>query len=146
MPVKDPLAIHQPDNVETTQSGLLVTEDPGSGQQFNPTDLNATTARLMHYRFSTGLITVAARVDQSADEGPTDVDATIAPGRWGTWESSGVVDVSSVFGADTFLVVVQAHTLWVEKAAGDDNFAPAGPDFTYKREGGQLVLIKIPGA
>ena len=27
---------------------------------------------------------------------------------------------------------------------GDDNYAPAGPDFTYKREGGQLLLIKIP--
>ena len=27
-----------------------------------------------------------------------------------------------------------------------DNVAPAGPDFTYKRNGGQLVLVRIPGA
>ena len=40
---------------------------------------------------------------------------------------------------------MQAHTLWVDKAVGDDNVAPAGPDFTYKREGGQLVLVTIPG-
>lgn len=146
MPVKHPGAIHQPDNVESTQNGLLVTEDPGSSQQFSPTDLNATTARLMHYRFATNALSVAARVDQSADEGPTDVDATLVPGRLGTWESSGVIDVSSAFGPDSFLVDVQAHTLWVDKAPGDDNFAPAGPDFTDKREGGQLVLIRIPGA
>jgi hypothetical protein len=144
--VKSPGAIHQPDNVESTLNGLLITEDPGSSQQFFPDDTNATTARLMHYRFATGAITVAARVDQSADEGGTDVDSTTTAGKWGAWESTGVVDVSSVFGADTFLVNVQAHTLWVDKAAGDDNFAPSGADFTYKREGGQLVLIKIPGA
>jgi hypothetical protein len=143
-PVKSPGAIHQPDNLESTQNGLLITEDPGSSQQFNPGDLDATTARLMYYSF-TGVLSVAARVDQSADEGPTDVDSAPA-GRLGAWESTGVVDVSSVFGRDTFLVNVQAHTLWVEKAPGDDNFAPAGPDFTYKREGGQLVLIRIPGA
>jgi hypothetical protein len=41
---------------------------------------------------------------------------------------------------------VQAHTLWVQKAPGDDNFDPPGPDFTYKREGGQLVLMRITGA
>ena len=145
VPVKTPTAIHQPDNLESTVNGLLVTEDPGSSQQFNPGEANATTARLMHYRFSTGAITVAARVDQSADEGPTDVDAAPA-GRLGAWESTGVVDVSSVFGADTFLINVQAHTLWVEKAPGRDDVAPAGPDYTFKREGGQLDLIRIPGA
>ena len=145
VPVKDPTAIHQPDNLESTVNGLLVTEDPGSSQQFNPGEANATAARLMHYRFSTGAVTVAARVDQSADEGPTDVDAAPA-GKLGAWESTGVVDVSSVFGADTFLINVQAHTLWVEKAPGRDDVAPAGPDYTFKREGGQLELIRIPGA
>jgi hypothetical protein len=32
----------------------------------------------------------------------------------------------------------------VEAAPGDDNFAPEGPDFTNKREGGQLLLVRIP--
>jgi hypothetical protein len=64
----------------------------------------------------------------------------------GAWEASGIVDVSSVFGPGAFLVTIQAHSLWVEKAAGDDNVAPPGPDFTYKREGGQLLLLRIPGA
>jgi hypothetical protein len=157
-PVKTPTEIHQPDNVESTPNGLFFTEDPGSSQQFpfgsdNPTSTNfdpaATTARLMGYPFATGIAVPVAKVNQAADEGPTDVDGqpgVFSPGNLGAWESSGVVDASSVFGPGAFLIDVQAHTLWVEKAAGDDNFAPAGPDFTFKREGGQLLLIRIPGA
>ena len=60
---------------------------------------------------------VVARVDQSADGGPTDVDGR-APGNWGAWESSGIVDASAAFGRGAFLIDVQAHTLWIEKRAG----------------------------
>jgi hypothetical protein len=153
-PVKTPTEIHQPDNIESTANSLLITEDPGSSQQFpfgsdKPGSANfdpsATTARLWGYNLATGTMAPVAKVDQSADEGPTDVDSA-GPGNLGAWESSGVVDASSVFGPGAFLIDVQSHSLWVEKAAGDDNFAPAGPDFTFKREGGQLLLIRIPGA
>ncbi|MGA9159379.1 MAG: hypothetical protein WB297_00750 [Actinomycetota bacterium] len=149
-PVKTLDEVHQPDNIETTQTGLLLTEDPGSSQQFAPTDTsaNATTARLWYVPFS-GTPQVVAKVNQSADGGPTDVgpapttDASI--GNLGAWESTGIVNASAAFGAGAFLINIQAHTLWVEKAPGANNFAPAGPDFTYKREGGQLLLIRIPG-
>jgi hypothetical protein len=145
-PVKDPGSIHQPDNVETTAAGsLLVTEDPGSSQQFSPGDLNATTARLWLHNLASGVKIVAARVDQSADEGPTDVDAAPA-GRLGAWESSGILDASAAFGPGAFLIDVQAHSLWVEKQPGPDLTAPSGPDFWFKREGGQLILLRIPGA
>ena len=33
-PVKTLTEVHQPDNIETTRKGLLLTEDPGSSQQF----------------------------------------------------------------------------------------------------------------
>ena len=71
----------------------------------------------------------------------------ISPGNWGAWESSGIVDASAAFGPGAFLINVQAHTLWVEKAprTGYDVRRRHGPDFTYKREGGQLLLIRIPG-
>jgi hypothetical protein len=147
-PVKTPTEIHQPDNLESTRNGILVTEDPGSSQQFpagGGGDPNATTARLWHVPLAGEAgKTVVARVDQSADGGPTDVDGR-PPGNWGAWESTGIVDASHVFGPDMFLINIQAHTLWIEKAPGEDNFAPPGPDFTYKREGGQLLLIRIPG-
>jgi hypothetical protein len=145
-PVKTATEIHQPDNVESTPNGLLVTEDPGSSQQYTAaqqaSDPSATTARLWYVPFS-GTPEVVVKVNQSADGGPTDVDGR-PPGNWGAWESSGIVDASAAFGPGAFLIDVQAHTLWVEKADGDDNVAPAGPDFTYKREGGQLVLLRLP--
>ncbi len=149
--------IHQPDNVETTQTGLLLAEDPGSSQQFtvaqqlsNPT--NATTARLWYVPFANpAAAQVVARVDQSADGTSADVGpypgATSSPsiGNWGAWESTGIVDASAAFGPGAFLINIQAHTLWVEKAPGDDNNGDGQPDFTYKREGGQLLLLRIPG-
>jgi hypothetical protein len=145
-PVKTPTEVHQPDNIESTRTGILLTEDPGSSQQYpaGSTDPNATTARLWLVPF-TGTPQVVVKVDQSADGGPTDVDGR-APGNWGAWETSGIVDASSAFGRGAYLINVQAHTLWVERAPGDDNNGDGQPDFTYKREGGQLLLLKVPGA
>jgi hypothetical protein len=146
--------IHQPDNVETTSTGLLVTEDPGGNNQFpaNSTDPNATTARLWYVPFaSPKSAQVVAKIDQTADGGPTDVGPapTLDPsiGNWGSWETTGIVDASAAFGAGAYLINIQAHTLWIEKAPGPDTFLDANsdPDFTYKREGGQLLLIRIPG-
>jgi hypothetical protein len=145
--VKDPDRVHQPDNIETTVAGIYLTEDPGSGQQFpfGSTDSAATTARVWQHRFSDGANTVIARVNQSLDEmAGYDVDSA-GPGNLGAWEASGIVDASAAYGPGAFLITVQAHSLWVDKAAGDDNVAPAGADFTYKREGGQLLLIRVPG-
>jgi hypothetical protein len=144
-PVRTPGEVHQPDNIETTMAGLLLTEDPGSSQQFpvGSPDPAATTARLWHVPFS-GTPQVVVKVDQSADGGPTDVDGR-APGNQGAWETSGIVDASAAFGPGAYLINVQAHTLWVARAPGDDNNGDGQPDFTYKREGGQLALLRIPG-
>ncbi|MDQ3127034.1 MAG: hypothetical protein M3Q66_01055 [Chloroflexota bacterium] len=150
-PVKDPERVHQPDNIETTRNGIYLTEDPGSSQQFavTSTDPAATTARVWQHRFSDGANTVIARVNQSSDETlgyDVDGDPTVVGprGNLGAWESTGIVDASAAFGPGAFLINVQASTLWVEKAPGDDNVAPAGPDFTNKRAGGQLLLIRVP--
>lgn len=145
-PVKTPTEIHQPDNIESTPTSILVTEDPGSSQQYpvGSPDPTATTARLWLVPFS-GTPQVVAKVDQSADGGPTDVDGR-PPGNLGAWESSGIVDASAAFGRGAYLIDVQAHTLWVERAPGDDNNGDGQPDFTYKREGGQLALLRIAGS
>jgi hypothetical protein len=147
--------VHQPDNIETTLTGILLTEDPVSSQQFTPAQaaadpVNATTARLMFVPFdgsglgTAGVPQTVVKVNQSADEGSTDVDPNTVAGNLGAWESSGIVDASEAFGPGMFLIDVQASTLWVEKAPGDDNFAPVGPDFTFKRAGGQLLMLYIP--
>ncbi len=144
-PVQTLDEVHQPDNIESTMTGLLLTEDPGSSQQFPAGSQlpNATTARLWYVPFS-GTPEVVVEVDQGEDGGATDVDGRPA-GNLGAWETSGIVDASAAFGPGAYLINVQAHTLWVERDDGEDNFAPVGPDFTYKREGGQLLLIEIPG-
>ena len=149
-PVKTLGEVHQPDNLETTVNGLYITEDPGSSQQFVAADQalpNATTARLWQFRFNDTSLQPVLKVDQSADEGPTDVDLATSAGRWGEWESTGIVDVSTIFGPGTFLVNVQAHTLYTEidTTSAPDNLAPEGPDWQWKREGGQLLLVTIPG-
>ena len=138
-PVKAVDEIHQPDNLESTEKSLLFTEDPGSSQQFpvGSTDPAATTARIWQYDLATGTKRVAAKVNQSADEGPTDEDA--APvGNLGAWESSGIVDASKVFGPGAFLVDVQASTLVIDEEVRGN--------LTYQRDGGQLGLLRIPGA
>lgn len=149
--------IHQPDNLETTVNGLYITEDPSSGNAFTLAQQSsdaarATTARVWQYRFSgptstNGSLAQVLKVNQLADEGPTDVDESTTAGRWGDWEASGIIDVSSVFGPGKFLVTVQAHTLFIEIDNDDapDNLGPAGSDWQYKREGGQLLLVTIPG-
>jgi hypothetical protein len=114
-------ALHQPDNVETTADSILITEDPGAHNRF----AGATNARLWRYDLATGTMTAVAVVsDPTAD-----------------WESTGVVDASKFFGPGAFLINVQAHTIFVETAP-----QPGSPTITQKREGGQLLLIRIDGA
>jgi hypothetical protein len=145
-PVKTLNEMHQPDNIESTPNALYFTEDPGGSQQFpaGSTDANATPARVWQYRFDTSVNTPILKVDQSADEGKTDVDPATTPGNWGAWESTGIVDASAAFGPGAFLINVQAHTLWIRARPGADNFPPKGADFTDKREGGQMMLVRIP--
>jgi hypothetical protein len=125
----NPAAPHQPDNVESTVSGVFFQEDPGShnSQPLLPT---ATNARIWRYDLATRASVVVAEVDQSM--------SPIV--NKGTWESSGIVDVSAVFGPGAFLVDVQAHQWDMPAGAGND--PPAVP----QRERGQLLLIKTaPG-
>lgn len=123
--------VHQPDNLETTGNALFIQEDTGSHNAQSANFPNATNARIWRYDLNTGGLTVVAEVNQAVPGAP-------ALNR-GTWESSGIVDTSSVFGPGTFLVDVQAHS-W-DMDAGTGNDAPAVP----KRENGQLLLLRAPG-
>ncbi len=153
--------IHQPDNLETTPAGnLLITEDPSGNNNYSlPAGAGKTTARLWKVPLNNpeGGKAPLLAVDQALDEnanpalGAIDVDAAAA-GRLGAWESSGIVDASSAFGPGAFFLTIQAHSYWVQKQAGPDVLGAAGtppggngPDYFFKREGGQLILLKMPG-
>ncbi|MBA2476465.1 MAG: hypothetical protein H0V40_10995 [Actinobacteria bacterium] len=118
--------IHNPDNLETTERSLLIQEDPGSQNQYAASNPNGTTARIWRYDLETEKLTVVARVDQSQDPAA----------RQGAWESSGIVDASEAFGPGAFLLDVQAGTLVLDREVT--------PTVTYEREGGQLLLVRIP--
>ena len=115
----------------------MITEDPGGHNQSNPGTSGAPTARIWMYDFATNTLSVAASVDQSADPAA----------RLGAWEASGILDVSSVFGSGSWLVDVQAHTIFVNSEARVVT-GPGGATGTmlFKREGGQLLLLRIPGS
>ena len=124
----NPAFIHNPDNVETTGSSLLIQEDPGSQNQYAASNAAGTTARIWRYDVTSGALTVAAKVNQAADPAAAQ----------GSWESSGIVDASAAFGPGAFLLDVQAHTILMDvQQVGT---------LTFKREGGQLLLLRIPGA
>jgi hypothetical protein len=152
--------IHQPDNLETTVNGnLLVTEDPSSASQYDAGSLNSTPARLWMVPLNNPeagkkpLLSVSQALDENANPalGKVDVDAAAAA-RLGAWESSGIVDASAAFGPGTFFLTIQAHSYWIDKLAGPDLLGAAGTppggngaDFFYKKEGGQLILLTMPG-
>ena len=121
--------LHQPDNLETTTKSLLIQEDPGSHQQFSASTPNATSARIWRYDLRTGTLEVVAQVDQSQDT---------TGARLGAWESSGIIDASNAFGPGAFLVDIQAGTISLDRVVG--------PGTVLEREGGQLLLVRIPGA
>ena len=60
--------------------------------------------------------------------------ATTSPVGPGVWETSGIIDTSGIFGADTWLSDVQAHP---------PTTAPGGPTVTV--EDGQLFLLRPTG-
>ena len=129
-------ALHNPDNVSASANSLMITEDPGSHNNYN-VGSGGPTARLWKYDLASGSLTVAAAVDQSADP----------VARLGSWESTGVIDASSIFGPGTWLINVQAHSLYVETETRTVTLpsGASGP-MLFKREGGQMLLLKVPGS
>ena len=137
----NPEAMHQPDNIETTADSLLIQEDPGSHNQFALSNSNGVGARVWRFDLSSGELDAVIEVDQSLDETPGyDVDPSAAANR-GAWESSGIIDASSIWGPGWFLIDVQAGSLIVQREDG----LLGDRAVTFEREGGQLLRVKIPG-
>ena len=70
-------------------------------------------ARILYYDLNTDVLSPVAVLNQSYDNSNP---------KAGKWESSGIKDVSNIFGASVWLVDVQAHTI---------------------NEGGQLLLMTV---
>ena len=134
----NPTALHNPDNLDTSEHSLMIGEDPGSHNSY--AGGAGPAGRVWRYDLHTGNLTVVAEVDQSADPAA----------RQGAWETSGIVDASELFGEGAWLINVQAHSLFVQsevRTVTDTTRNPpvTGP-VTFKREGGQLLLMVVPGS
>jgi hypothetical protein len=55
------------------------------------------------------------------------------------WESSGIIDASEFYGPGSWLLDVQAHSLFVEGPTLIDGI-------NFKTEGGQLILLRVDGS
>jgi hypothetical protein len=140
--------IHQPDNIETTAGSLLIQEDPGGHNGSGAASLTppyppfpgATNARVWRYDLSDGSLDAVLEVDQSLDNTAADQSSVLAPA--GGWESSGIIDASSIWGPGWFLIDVQAATYVIQREDG----ALGGRPVTFEREGGQLLRVRIPGS
>ena len=147
-PVKTLTEIHQPDNLETTAERAVhhggsraaasssAATGHGSGQRDD--------ARLWQYKFSRRDRRHPRRVikvDQSADEGPTDVDARQPPGTGAPGRRPASSTCRRCSDPGKFLVE-RPGTHPVGSTDSRHRPATTGP---YKREGGQLLLVTIPG-
>jgi len=83
-------------------------------------DTSSTDSRIWRYDFETENWSVVAVVNDR------------------DWETSGIVDVSEFYGPGAWLFDVQAHDVFVGPTDSTTT-----PDVTYKREGGQLVLLTV---
>lgn len=101
--------IRNPDNIATSKNSLMIQEDLNDYNRI----MDGDNAKILRYDLNTHELKPIATLDQSSD---------ISKPKAGEWESSGIIDVSSIFGAGNWLVDVQAHTI---------------------NEGGQLLLLTL---
>jgi len=113
-----------PDNLGISDSSLVIQED----RNYAHSGYN----RVLVYSFGDESLTAVARTDPR----PIAIHRAGGPGAW---ESSGVVDASTFYGAGWWLLDVQA---------GDVSVPVPGPSLqpnSAEGEGGQLLLMYVPG-
>jgi hypothetical protein len=146
-------ALRSPDNLDWADDGFIYVqedeaeEDTLSGDEvlFGEGAVNPNEAGIVRLNPRTGETLRVANIDRSIvidasidenDGNPVDVDADAA----GEWESSGILDVSSLFGkkrGTLFLFDVQAHG--IEDQTGFNPNSRINDDDLV--EGGQLLFL-----
>ena len=117
--------LKNPDNVDTSQKSLMINED-----LIDPNRINATTTTPYNITNNAKILQVDLQQQQENSSNSPEVVAYVnqlddMAAKHGDWESSGILDASKYYGEGSWLVDVQAHSL---------------------KEGGQLLLMKIPGS
>jgi hypothetical protein len=128
--------VRSPDNLAWSSNGRLYVQEDKS---VNAAQFGSEEASIWEIDPLTGMATRWAQIDRSAIPAAYGQSQTpAARDEVGNWESSGIIDVSAIYGAaagSLFLADVQAHSL----SNGNLN----GPGSLV--EGGQIVLIQNTG-
>ena len=119
----DPMApgyniLTNPDNLDTSKTSFMITEDIIDANR-----LNATSPYNLTQNAQILKVDLANSTDISPLAYVNQIEDKAA--AHGDWESSGILEVSKYFGDGSWLVDVQAHTI---------------------DEGGQLLLLRVPGS
>ena len=142
-------ALRSPDNLDWADDGFIyVQEDRANGLSNFKLPNNSREASLVRIDPSNGNVVRVAEVNRSGlpatqtDPSPTDL---------GNWETSGILDVSNLFGANPgtiFLFDVQAHSLRNGSIITATNLDTDGDGILEATdnlvEGGQLSLLIAP--
>lgn len=133
----------QPDNIAVDIQGRMTIQENVNRESRGQGPFTTGEGRIWLYDTKTGDITQLAQISQlpAAPIWPTVDPPNPSPG--GTWESSGIIDVSALYGHGAWVFDVQANTLTndlaYELATGLDGPAPE----SFKVwEGGQLLLLR----
>ena len=121
--------LRSPDNLDWANDGYVYQQEDGiSGRT------SGREASIWQMDPDNGQLVRIAEVDRSAiPDGAVDTE----PDRMGEWETSGVLDVTDLFGADhtVLLVNVQAHGMVGDLLGGEDVESQLV-------EGGQMLLLR----
>ncbi len=141
-------ALRSPDNLDWADDGLIyVQEDRATSGLFGPNAANPNDASIVSINPITGKVSRVAEINQDVTRGAVDENVA-ATGQQdiGDWESSGILDVSTLFGeapGTLFLADVQAHAL-DDQDRFPESQQPRLTDDDLK-EGGQLLFLARDG-
>ncbi|TWU27908.1 choice-of-anchor I family protein [Novipirellula artificiosorum] len=140
-------ALRSPDNLDWADDGwVYVQEDRAIGGIFGPGAVNPHDASILAVNPADGSVVRVAEINQDVTRGAVDENvASTGQQDIGDWESSGIVDVSTLFGeapGTLFLFDVQAHALDDQGRFAETAGTPAARlvDSDLK-EGGQLAFL-----
>ena len=111
--------LFRPSSIDTDDQCVMIQEYPGS-HGIHP-------SRILRYDLRARRLEAVAVCAERDTRG-----RTVPQGVGGEWESSGITNVSDLFGEDSWLFTVQAHTIRTMQSSGRYG------------EGGQLLLLRGP--
>ncbi len=136
-----------PDNIAIDLQGNLMIQENINRESRGQGPFTTGEGRIWSYNVTTGEITGLAQLSQLPAEPIWPTTDPKNPSLGGTWESSGIIDVSDFYGHGSWLFDVQANTLdndlVYELVSGQEGPAPEGFEVF---DGGQLLMLRTTSA